>query len=58
MRPHSIAAARLHLRQQRRGRPAIELEPVALLIFAERRAREHSGLAVDLVVIIALRGQF
>src|SRR5215472_1788617 len=43
----STIAARLHLRKQRRGRPAIHLKTVRLLIGAERRAGEHAGLAVD-----------
>src|SRR5580704_1283011 len=53
----SIPATRLHLCQQSGSRPAIELQPVALLIFAEGGARQHPGLAVDLVVIIAARGE-
>ncbi len=45
------------LLQHRRGRPAIDLEPVALLIIAERGAGQHAGFAVDLVVVIAARGE-
>src|SRR5262249_10707751 len=45
----------LHLLQHGGGRPAIELEVVALLIGAERRAGQHAGLAIDLVVVIAAR---
>ena len=39
------------------GRPAIDLESILLLIVAERRARQHAGVAVDLVVIKAPRGE-
>src|SRR2546423_1842107 len=41
----------LHVLEHGPCRPAIDLEPVCLLIGAERRAREHSGLAVDLVLV-------
>src|SRR5262249_23850169 len=47
----------LHVVEHRRGRPAIDLEPVRLLISAERRAREHAGLAVDLVLVEAELGE-
>src|SRR5499433_1219744 len=47
----------LHIVEHRRGWPAIDLEPVRLLIGAERRAREHAGLAVDLVLVEAELGQ-
>src|SRR5262249_52150183 len=40
----------------RRG-PAIDLEPVRLLIGAKCRAREHAGLAVDLVLVHAELGE-
>src|SRR6516225_7315751 len=46
----------LHVGKQRRGRPAIGLEPIGLLIGAQRRAREHAGLAVDLVFVDAELG--
>src|SRR5262249_28620344 len=36
--------------------PAIEGKPVRLLIGTERRAGEHPGLAVDLVMVEAERG--
>src|ERR1700691_3432617 len=45
------------MREQRRRRPAIDLESVALLIVTERGARLHPGLAVDLVVVVAARGE-
>src|SRR5262249_9837866 len=44
-----------HPAQHIRGRPAIELEAVRLLESAERKARLHAGLAVDLVLIKPLR---
>src|SRR5262249_35638341 len=47
----------LHVVEHRRGRPAIDLEPVRLLIGAERRAREHAGLAVYLVLVEAELGE-
>src|SRR5438128_7888928 len=47
----------LHVVEHRRGRPAIDLEPVRLLVGAERRAREHAGLAVDLVLVEAELGE-
>ena len=53
----SIPFTRLHLLQHRGSRPAIDLQPVALLIIAKRRARQHAGLAVDLVMIVAALGQ-
>src|SRR6516164_3728038 len=53
----ALAPARLHLPEHRRSRPAIDFKPVALLIFAERGARQHAGLAVDLVVVITARGE-
>src|ERR1700680_484078 len=34
----------LHVVEHGRGRPTIDLEPVGLLIGAERGAREHAGL--------------
>src|SRR5690348_10442844 len=37
--------------------PAIKFQSIAFLILAERGAREHAGFAVDLVVIIATRGE-
>src|ERR1700744_5655714 len=39
--------------QHRLARPAIHLQSGALLVGAERRARLHAGLAVDLVVVEA-----
>jgi hypothetical protein len=51
------APAHLHLPQDRRRRPAIDLESILLLIVAERCARQHAGVAVDLVVIKAPRGE-
>src|SRR5437879_5843460 len=39
----------LHMLERGRIRPAVELEPVALLVGAEREPRLHAGLAVDLV---------
>src|ERR1700722_13669959 len=53
----SVPLRSLHMRKQRRRRPAIELESIVLLIIAERGARFHPGLAVDLVVVIAARGE-
>src|SRR5262245_16052025 len=48
----SIAAVLLlHMLEHGRGRPAIDLQAIGLLIGAERRAREHAGLAVDLVLV-------
>src|SRR5258707_15864413 len=47
----------MHVVEHRRGRPAIDLEPVRLLIGAERRTREHAGLAVDLVLVEAELGE-
>ena len=44
-----------HVVEHRRRRPAIKLEGICLLIGAERGARLHPGLAVDLVVIEAAR---
>src|ERR1700722_5183548 len=52
-----ILACRLHVREHRGGRPAIDLQAIALLISAERGARQHAGLAVDLVMIVAAIGQ-
>src|SRR5205823_9622504 len=43
----------LHVVEHGGGGPAIDLEPVRLLIGAERRAREHARLAVDLVLVQA-----
>src|SRR5438477_848821 len=43
----------LHVGEYRRRRPAIDLEAIGLLIGAERGAREHAGLAVDLVLVDA-----
>ena len=40
-----------HVLEHRGGRPAIDLEAVGLLIVPERGAREHAGLAVDLVLV-------
>src|ERR1700691_3079430 len=51
------SSMRLHLRKHRGARPTIDLEPVAFLISAERSARQHPGFAVDLVVVIAARGE-
>src|SRR4051812_12165762 len=47
----------LHVREHVGRRPAVDLEPILLLIGAERRAGQHAGLAVDLVLIHAERGQ-
>src|ERR1700733_2560459 len=52
-----ILARRLHVREHRGGRPAIDLQAIALLIGAERSTRQHAGLAVDLVMIVAALGQ-
>src|ERR1700722_982615 len=52
-----ILARRLHVSEHRGGRPAIDLQAVLLLIGAERGARQHPGLAVDLVMIVAARGE-
>src|SRR5262247_807770 len=46
-----------HVVEHRRGRPAVDLDAVGLLISAERRAREHAGLAVDLVLVEAELGE-
>src|SRR6185312_3452680 len=46
-----------HVREHVRGRPAVDLEAVLLLVGAERGAGEHAGLAVDLVAIEPERGQ-
>src|SRR5262249_15997549 len=48
---------RFHMREQRGGRPAVELQSAALLILAKRGAGLHSGFAVDLVVIEAAGGE-
>src|SRR5205823_2813823 len=48
--PRLIAAAE-HMVEHRLRRPAVEREAVLLLVRAERRARQHAGLAVDLVLI-------
>src|ERR1700694_3565929 len=53
----SSMPARLHVGEQRRGRPAVGLEAVRLLVGAERRAGAHTGLAVDLVLVDAEPGQ-
>src|SRR5262245_16439044 len=47
----------LHVVEHGSGGPAIDLEPVRLLIGAERRAREHARLAVDLVLVEAELGE-
>src|SRR5258705_3668493 len=47
----------LHVIEHGRGRPAIDLEAVGLLVGAERRAREHAGFAVDLVLVEPDLGQ-
>src|SRR5262245_56296378 len=54
----SIAAVfLLHMLEHRGRRPAIDLQAIGLLIGAERRAREHTGLAVDLVLVEADAGE-
>src|SRR5262245_23490324 len=53
----ALTPARLHLAEHRRSRPAIDFKPVAFLIFAERGARQHASLAVDLVVVVTARGE-
>src|SRR5205807_9202983 len=53
-KPNSIPRrALLHVLEHRRGRPAINLETIGLLICAERGAGEHARLAVDLVLVEA-----
>ena len=47
----------LHPRQHRGGRPAVDLESLALLILAKRGAGLHAGFAVDLVMVIAAGGE-
>src|SRR5208283_3230466 len=46
-----------HVVEHRGARPAIELEAVRLLVGAERGARFHAGLAVDLVLVEAAGGE-
>src|SRR5262245_788554 len=54
----SIAAVfLLHMLEHRGRRPAIDLQAIGLLIGAERRAREHAGLAIDLVLVEADAGE-
>src|SRR6516162_4480951 len=53
-RPSTVCS---HMAKHSGSRPAVDLQAVLLLIGAERRARLHAGLAVDLVLIEALRGQ-
>ena len=53
----SVLARCIHMREQRGVGPAIDFKTVPLLIIADRRARFHSRLAVDLVVIVAARRQ-
>src|SRR5262249_8666349 len=57
LRASVLRCSLLHVLEHRRGRPAIDLEPVRLLIGSERRAREHAGLAVDLVLVEAELGE-
>jgi hypothetical protein len=45
-RINSVAVFLLHVLEHRGRRPAIDLEPIGLLIGAERRARKLAGLAV------------
>src|SRR4029077_912373 len=47
----------LHVVEHGGGGPAIDLEPVRLLIRAQGRAREHTRLAVDLVLVEAELGK-
>src|ERR1700692_4667878 len=54
--PPSVAGL-LHMRPPRRDRQSIDLQPLAFLIGSERRAGQHAGLAVDLVVIKAAVGK-
>ena len=51
-----LPALALHVSKHRRGRPAIDLQSVGLLISAERRACKHAGFAVDLVLVDAEPG--
>src|SRR5688500_2167590 len=46
-----LSALSAHMREDLGSRPAIELQAVGLLIGAERGARQHAGLAIDLVAI-------
>src|SRR5262245_52369722 len=52
-----LRRAALHVLEHGRGRPAVDLDVVRLLIRAERRAREHAGLAVDFVLVEAELGE-
>src|SRR5262245_29123780 len=51
------AEAGAHVVEQGWRRPAVQLEAIGLLIGAKRRARQHAGLAVELVRIEAELGE-
>src|SRR5262245_35577161 len=46
-----------HVLKHGGGRPTVDLQSVFLLIRAERRAREHAGFAIDLVLVETEPGQ-
>src|SRR5436305_10058689 len=46
-----------HVVEHGGGRPAVEFQPVRLLIGAEREAGLHAGLAVDLLGVITELGE-
>ena len=54
----SVLVRRIHMREQRGAGPAIDFKTAALLIIADRRTRFHSRLTIDLVVVVAARGQY
>src|SRR5215468_2747749 len=51
------AEAGAHVVEQGRRRPAVQLQAIGLLVGAKRRARQHAGLAVELVGIEAEFGE-
>src|SRR5437868_9745171 len=54
--PNSIAVLQ-HVIENGLRRPAVERKAVLLLVGTERRARQHAGLAVDLVLVKSTPGE-